>query len=293
MSEIFIGSDNIVVLAGLYDIVLKDYVNNADSVKMSLFREPALSINNAAVAVGEVHRLRLDAHATVGTWTLTYDGQTTGAMQYDASLADIDTAIEALSNVEVGDVAVTGNKLDTDPVGNGLVITWKNTLGDINLMSFDVSGLTGPTQAGTTITEDIRGVLLGAAVDEGGGKVGIPIIGHNLAADDRVRLANTRNYNNEYLLTEVTNDKVVFTETYAAETFNGKEKAYLGVPGGCNITMSYIAASDGDYRGQLPDNMEGVIERSWYYLFIESIKTPTVRLDCVKWQATYSSLTTE
>ena len=266
MSEIFIGSDNVVTLTGLYDIILADY-ENAATVVMSLFREPALSVNDAAVAVSEVHRLQLNTHATAGVWTLTYDGQTTANIQWNANLAAIDAAIELLANVAVGDVAVTGNSLDTDPVGNGLIITWKNTLGDVDLMSFDVSGLTGPTQAGTIMIEETKGVLLGVAVDEGGGKVGIPVKGHNLVAGDRVRLANTRNYNTEYLLTDVTNDKVIFTEGYTAETFNGKEKVYLGVPGGCNIAMGYIAASDGIYRGQLPDGMEGVIERSWYYLY--------------------------
>lgn len=291
MSEIFIGSDNVVTLTGLFDIILDDYENGATAV-MSLFREPALLVNDAAIATSEIHNLRLNAPATAGTWTLTYEGQTTANIQWNATLAAIKTALELLSTIDVDDVVVGGNTLDTNPVGNGMTFTWLNTLGDVNLMSFDVSGLTGPTQAGTTIVEDTKGVLLGVAVDEGSGKVGIPVIGHDLVAGDRIRVANSRNYNVEYLLTDVTNDKVIFTESYVAEVFDGNAKVYLGVPGGCNISMPYVSGSNGNYRGQLPDNMEGVIERLWYYLFIESVKAPTVRLDAVKWQATYSSLET-
>lgn len=294
MSNIFIGSDNVVLLEGLKDIVLDAYVNDdVDSVIMSLFREPAILVNRSAVAVGEVHRLRLNVRATAGTWSLTYDGQTASGIQWNDSLADIKTALETLSNIEVDDVVVGGNTLDTDPVGNGMTFTWLDTLGDVNLLSFDVSGLTGPTQAGTTIAEETKGVLLGAAVDEGGSKVGIPVIGHGLVVGDRVRIANSRNYNDEYLLTDVTNDKIVFTESYVAEMFDIEAKIYLGVPGGCNIAMSYVTGSDGNHRGILPDDIEGIVERLWYYLFIESKKSPTVKLDCVKWQATYSSLTVE
>ena len=294
MSEIFIGSDNVVTLVGLKDVVLDAYINaDVDSVIMSLFKEPALSISNAAAAVSEVHKLRLDAPATAGTWSLTYDGQTASGIAYDASLSTIKTTLETLSTIEVDDVVVGGNTLDTSPVGNGMTFTWADDLGDVDLMSFDVSGLTGPTQAGTTIAEDTKGVLLGVAVDEGSSKVGIPIIGHGQVAGDRVRIANSRNYNAEYLLTDTTNDKIIFTETYVAETFVGNAKVYLGVPGGCNISMSYVSGSNGNHRGILPDDIEGLIERAWYYLFIESKKSPTVKLDCVKWLATYSSLTTE
>jgi hypothetical protein len=73
----------------------------------------------------------------------------------------------------------------------------------------------------------------------------------------------------------------------------GDEKIYQGVPGGCNLTLSYVAASEGSYRGILPDDMEGIIERDWYYLFVKSEKGSTIRLDAVKWQAVYASLTIE
>ena len=42
-----------------------------------------------------------------GTFTLTYSGQTTSAIDYDASAATVQAALEALSNIAVSDVTVT------------------------------------------------------------------------------------------------------------------------------------------------------------------------------------------
>jgi hypothetical protein len=43
-----------------------------------------------------------------GTFALTFAGQTTGAIAYNAAAATVQTALEALSNIASGDVAVTG-----------------------------------------------------------------------------------------------------------------------------------------------------------------------------------------
>ena len=46
--------------------------------------------------------------ATGGTFTLTFDGQTTAPLAFNANAAAIRTALEELGNVEPGDVVVTG-----------------------------------------------------------------------------------------------------------------------------------------------------------------------------------------
>ena len=46
---------------------------------------------------------------TGGTFTLTYSGQTTGNIAYNASAATVETALEALSNIGSGDATVTGS----------------------------------------------------------------------------------------------------------------------------------------------------------------------------------------
>lgn len=62
-----------------------------------------------SAAVNEKQRIVLPGPPTGGTFTLTYDGQTTGAIAYDASAATVDAALEALSNIGAGDVAVVLN----------------------------------------------------------------------------------------------------------------------------------------------------------------------------------------
>lgn len=66
-----------------------------------------------------------------GTFTVTYDGQTTSALDYDTTAAELLTALEALSNIAVGDLQVTGGPIDEAP----FVLSWKPQLGDVELVS--------------------------------------------------------------------------------------------------------------------------------------------------------------
>ena len=257
--------------SALKDAESGEYGDATITVKMSLFLDPALPVNNAAAAVKELQTLLPDAPATAGTWTLTYDGQEMDPIQWSATTTQIQDALEALSNITAGDVIVEGDKLDTDPVAGGMTFLWKETLGDVNLLTFDFTGLTGPSQAYSTLTETTKGILKGVAVDEGGGKVGIPVIDHNCIANDYVRI-KTKKYNGEYTINSVTNDKIVITETYVAETFKSTGKVYIGVPNGYNITLPYVNESDGDYRGVLPHTLEGLVEYGTSQQTSDSVK---------------------
>ena len=53
-----------------------------------------------------------------GTFTLTYNGQTTAAIAYNATAAQVQSALEALNNVAPGDVVVT--KLQDSHVRPGM-----------------------------------------------------------------------------------------------------------------------------------------------------------------------------
>jgi len=108
--------------------------------------------------------------ATGGTFTLTYAGQTTSALAYNASAAAVQTALRALSNIADADVTVTG----TNALTPGLTITFGGALADQNLtdLTANAGSLTGG--AGTaTLT-----VTSGYA-DRGAGTV----IGVSLGAD--------------------------------------------------------------------------------------------------------------
>lgn len=63
-------------------------------------------VPHAAGAANEVSKLTITA--TGGTYTLTYSGQTTTALAFNAAAATIQAALEALSNVGTGDLVVSG-----------------------------------------------------------------------------------------------------------------------------------------------------------------------------------------
>ena len=91
---------------------------------------------------------------TGGTFTITVDNVTTAAIAYNASANDIRLALEALSNVDPGDVTVTGSTLDA----SAIVMSFgsRNGLGD-RAVSITTTGLTG---GGTiTRTETTKGVF--------------------------------------------------------------------------------------------------------------------------------------
>lgn len=67
----------------------------------------------------------LTVTADGGTYTITYSGQTTTALAYNISSANLQTALEALSNIAPGDLTVTGS------LGAGYTITWNNALGNV------------------------------------------------------------------------------------------------------------------------------------------------------------------
>lgn len=54
--------------------------------------------------------------STVGTFTITFDGQTTAVIARGASAATVEAALKALSNIGPADVRVTGGPLGTDAV---------------------------------------------------------------------------------------------------------------------------------------------------------------------------------
>lgn len=91
----------------------------------------------------EKQQVKISGTATGGTFTLTFDGQTTGNIAYDASAATVETALEALSNIDSGDVDVTGS------AGGPWTVEFLQQYANVN-----VPEMTGD---GTNITKDSSG----------------------------------------------------------------------------------------------------------------------------------------
>lgn len=98
----------------------------------------------------EVQSLAIEHGPTGGTFTLTYSGQTTSGIAYNANAAAVQSALEGLSNIASGDVEVTG----TNP---NFAIEFKANLGlsDVPLMTSDFSSLTGSSIA-VVVTQESR-----------------------------------------------------------------------------------------------------------------------------------------
>jgi PKD repeat protein len=80
-------------------------------------------------------------NATGGTFTITFDGQTTSAIPFNATNSQTQTALEGLSNVDPGDVLVTGNPLNTA----NQTVSFRGRFSEqgVPQMTTDASGLTG------------------------------------------------------------------------------------------------------------------------------------------------------
>jgi hypothetical protein len=78
------------------------------TVGYKTFRE-SLKINPDTDAVTTVQTITITGGPASGSFTLTFSGQTTSAIQYNATATDVQAALLALSNLAPGDVIVSGN----------------------------------------------------------------------------------------------------------------------------------------------------------------------------------------
>jgi len=103
--------------------------------------------NVAGAATDEVQSYLLGA-PTGGTYALTFDGQTTAGIAFNANAATVQAALEALSNIAPGDVVVSGGPSNTTAV----VVTFAATYAGQNVPTIviDPALLTGSTGANPT-----------------------------------------------------------------------------------------------------------------------------------------------
>ena len=109
----------------------------------------------SSAAVSEVQTMSRSPSPNSGTYTLTYEGQTTAAIAYNASPATIQAALLALSTVNAGDITVGGG---AQGLRDGAVtFTFSTNLGDVSMISANGSGL-GPGSSAVTVAETTKGV---------------------------------------------------------------------------------------------------------------------------------------
>jgi hypothetical protein len=116
-----------------------------------------------AAVTNEVQTLTVTGAPTGGTFTITWAGQTTAAIAYNATAAVVQAALVALSNIAAGDVVVTGN------AGGPWTLTWGGTqLGEDVAAPTTTESFTGGTTPDITIATTTAG---GAATASDGTQV--------------------------------------------------------------------------------------------------------------------------
>lgn len=118
---------------------------------------PGTSIENAGApgnGTSEVQTLNVTGTPTGGTFKLKFRDRTTAAIAYNANAATIQAALEALSTVGAGNVAVTG----TTP--GPFTLTFQAAKGKQALpnVALAVNALTGGTNPSVTVVEATPGV---------------------------------------------------------------------------------------------------------------------------------------
>ena len=119
----------------------------------------------AIATINEKQEVTINGNPLGGTFTLTFDGQTTGNVAYDASASTLDTALEALSNIAAGDVAVTG------AAGGPWTVEFIQNFAGTNVPSMTGSGallsgatiLVSTTQDATDPTNEVQTIALGGS----------------------------------------------------------------------------------------------------------------------------------
>lgn len=106
----------------------------------------------------EVQTVTVTGAPTGGTFTLTFDGETTSAIPFDATPTAVQDALNALSNLD--GVAVTGG------AGGPYTVTFPDSMGDVPQMTGDGSGLTGGTTPAVDVVTTTPGVAPAPAAGE-------------------------------------------------------------------------------------------------------------------------------
>lgn len=132
-------------------LVLAKITSGPDSGKVGPFQ---------AAGTSEVQTVTITGAPTGGTYTLTFSGQTTAAIPFNATAAQVQTALEALSNIDPGDVLAAGGP---HPATAVTVTFFGDLAGDPPQMTAagSFTGGTTPAVAVTTTTAGVAGAADG------------------------------------------------------------------------------------------------------------------------------------
>ncbi|MFJ7990329.1 hypothetical protein [Streptomyces sp. NPDC096351] len=116
---------------------------------------PALDVAVPAAGTDEVQTVTITGGPTGGTYTLTFSGQTTSGIVYNAAASAVQSALEALSNIAPGDVVCAGGPHPGTPVTVTFGGQYDGT--DVPAMTASAASLTGGTSPAVNVTTTTPG----------------------------------------------------------------------------------------------------------------------------------------
>jgi len=163
-------TDRFTVSGSGADVVLTKILKQANDASLNIsidngtctgLTAAPTSVNTTAgvAPVNEVQTVTLTGAPTGGTFDITFDGETAAAIAYDATSTAFKSALEALSNVGVGQIQATGG-----PFPATITVTFQGTLAATNVaqMTGDAANLTEPGVSVGTATAGVRGDFRGS-----------------------------------------------------------------------------------------------------------------------------------
>lgn len=140
------------VLLGGNDMIWSSMAVDSFSITQQLAGEPRFS--SQLIGTGYHKRIRdvyrtqvitITGTPTGGTFALTFSGQTTSAIAYNANAATVAAALAALSNLDATDITVTGGAGPATPWQVAFIATGAYANANVPLMTADGALLTGGT----------------------------------------------------------------------------------------------------------------------------------------------------
>jgi hypothetical protein len=137
--------------------IVNDFTLNFDRSKTDLGGSMfgTALVDGITLSGSEVQRVTITGTPTGGTFTLTFGGQTTATIAYNATASAVQTALAALSTIGTGNVSCAGGPLPGTPVD----VTFTGTLAQQNVASLTATGtgLTGGTSPAVAISTTTAG----------------------------------------------------------------------------------------------------------------------------------------
>lgn len=112
----------------------------------------------SVAAIDAVQHVMLEESVAGGTFRLSYGGETTGAIAWDASASDLQTSLAALSTIGVGGVSVA-----TDAVGWAVTFTGPlggRVVGPVEVVSTSLTSLVATITVGTDTDNAVQQVTM-------------------------------------------------------------------------------------------------------------------------------------